>query len=379
MAEMLFEMGMEDQYKKYELFFGPNHPGMNGNFSYIITVEGHTIVKVEPDPGQLHRGFEKLVEQRLWMQNIALIPRICVPEPEINEIGYSMAIERLMGVEVPTRGKFLRTITAEMARLGAFLLGFGGIGGSTGLYTAPNWSIGDRDYLLDLFEWITGARVYHMFNIPGGVRRDVSQEWIDKLLKTVDYLESRLPEYDRLIYNNPVIVHRLKGLAKIEKEDAIKYSITGPNLRACGIPYDVRKAYPYAAYPYLDFEVITQSEGDGLARAVQRREEFELSIKLIRQAVKLMPKKGPVRAEMPNPLKWRVPKGEVYTKVESARGEHGFYIVSDGGQKPYRMAVRGGSYTAGLIYAKKALVGMRIEDVALWMATMDVCAPDFDR
>ncbi len=379
MAEMLFDMGMEDQYKKYELFFGPNHPGMNGNFSYIITVEGHTIVKVEPDPGQLHRGFEKLVEQRLWMQNIALIPRICVPEPEINEIGYSMAIERLMGVEVPTRGKFLRTITAEFARLGALLSGFGGIGGSTGLYAASNWAIGDRDYILDLFEWITGARVYHMYNIPGGVRRDVSDEWIKKALKTLDYLEKRLPEYDRLIYNNPVIVHRLKGLAKIEKEDAIKYAITGPNIRACGIPYDVRKAYPYAAYPYLDFEVITQSEGDGLARAIQRREEFDLSINLIRQAIKLMPKKGPVRAEMPNPLKWRVPKGEVYAKVESTRGEHGFYIVSDGGERPYRMAVRGGSYTAGLVYAKKALVGMRIEDVALWMATMDICAPDFDR
>ncbi len=378
MSDNLTYLGMEDQYKKYELFFGPNHPGMNGNFSYILTVEGHTIVKAEPDPGMLHRGFEKLVEQRLWLQNISLILRICVPEPDINELVYSRIIEKLMGVEIPERAKFIRTIVLEMSRIGAFLLGFGGIGGSTGLYTAPNWTIADRDYLLDLWEWISGARVYHMFILPGGVRRDLPEGWIEKLQKTIAYLEKRLPEYDRLIYNNPLIVKRVKGLAPITQEDAIKYGITGPNLRATGVKFDARKNVPYAAYPYLDFDVPTQTGGDGLARVIQRREEFEISLNLIKQAIKLMPK-GEVRAPMPNALKFRVPKGERYVRVESARGEHGFYIVSDGSEKPYRMAVRGGSYTAGLIYAKKALEGMRIEDVALWMATMDVCAPDFDR
>ena len=379
MNELLTFLGEEDRYKKYELFFGPNHPGMNGNFSYIITVEGHTIKRVDPDPGQLHRGFEKLVENRLWMQNISLIPRICVPEPDINELVYSRSIEKLMGIEIPERAKYIRTIVLEMARINAFLLGFSGIGGSTGLYTASNWTIADRDYFIDLFEWLTGARVYHMYIIPGGVRRDLPEGWLEKLKETVNYIEKRLPEFDRLIYNNPVIVQRLKGLAPITQEDAIKYGITGPNLRATGIKYDTRKAVPYAAYEYLDFDIPIQNDGDGLARAIQRREEFEISINLIRQAIKKMPKKGKVRLDMPNPLKFRVPKGEVYVKVESARGEHGYYIVSNGGTKPFRMAVRGGSYTAGLIYAQKALVGMRIEDVALWMATMDICAPDFDR
>ncbi|MGE3063826.1 MAG: NADH-quinone oxidoreductase subunit D [bacterium] len=378
MSEILTLMGMEDQYKKYELFFGPNHPGMHGNFSYIITVEGHTIMKIDPDAGLLHRGFEKLVEQRMWMQNISLIPRICVPEPDINEAIYSIAVEKLMGIDVPERAQYIRTIILEMARMGAFLFGFGGIGGSTGLYTASYWTSADRDYLLDLFEWLTGARVYHMFILPGGVRRDIPDGWLEKLSETVDYLQKRLYEYDRLIYNNPLIVKRLEGLGPITKEDAMKFGITGPNIRATGIKYDTRKAVPYAAYDKIDFEIPVQSDGDGLARAVQKREEFQVSLDIIKKAIHQIPK-GSVRAKMPNPLKFRVPKGDVYVKLETAHGEHAYYIVSDGGDKPYRMAVRGGSFTAGLVYAQKALVGMRIEDVALWMATMDICPPDFDR
>ncbi len=378
MSEILTYLGKDEEYEVYELFFGPNHPGMSGNFSYILTVDGHTIKKVSPDPGLLHRGFEKLVERRLWLQNIALIPRICVPEPDINEMVYSTAIEKLCHIDVPLRASYIRTIVLEMARLSAFLFGFGGIGGTTGLYTASYWSISDRDYLLDLFEWLTGARVYHMYILPGGVRRDLPNGWTEKLKETIDYLQKRLNEYDRLIYNNPLVIKRLKGLGKIEKELAIEYGITGPNLKATGVKYDIRKMVPYAAYDKIDFDIPSQNEGDGLARAIQRREEFQLSLDIIRKALKDIPD-GPVRANMPNPLKFKVPKGEVYVKIESARGEHAYYIVSDGGDKPYRMAVRGGSYTAGLILAQKVLVGCRIEDVALWMATMDICPPDFDR
>lgn len=378
MSEILTYLGKDQEYEVYELFFGPNHPGMHGNFSYILTVDGHTIKKVSPDPGLLHRGFEKLAERRLWMQNIALIPRICVPEPDINEMVYSTAIEKICHIDVPLRAHYIRTIVLEMARLGAFLFGFGGIGGAAGLYTASYWAIADRDYLLDLFEWLTGARVYHMYIIPGGVRRDLPNGWTEKLKETIDYLQKRLNEYDRLIYNNPLVIKRLKGLGKIEKELAVEYGITGPNLKATGVKYDIRKMVPYAAYDKIDFDIPSQNEGDGLARAIQRREEFQLSLDIIRKILKDIPD-GPVRANMPNPLKFNVPKGEVYVKVESARGEHAFYIVSDGGDKPYRMAVRGGSYTAGLILAQKVLVGCRIEDVALWMATMDICPPDFDR
>jgi len=378
MSEILTYLGKDEEYEVYELFFGPNHPGMMGNFSYILTVDGHTIKKVSPDPGLLHRGFEKLVERRLWLQNIALIPRICVPEPDINEMVYSTAIEKLCHIDVPLRASYIRTIVLEMARLGAFLFGFGGIGGSSGLYTASYWAISDRDYLLDLFEWLTGARVYHMYILPGGVRRDLPNGWTEKLKETIDYLQKRLNEYDRLIYNNPLVIKRLKGLGKIEKELAIEYGITGPNLKATGVKYDIRKMVPYAAYDKIDFDIPSQNEGDGLARAIQKREEFQLSLDIIRKALKDIPD-GPVRANMPNPLKFKVPKGEVYVKIESARGEHAYYIVSDGGDKPYRMAVRGGSYTAGLILAQKVLVGCRIEDVALWMATMDICPPDFDR
>ncbi len=375
---MLSKIAEKDNLTVYELFFGPNHPGMHGNFGYVLEMIGTEIVKVRPNAGHLHRGFEKLMEQKLWVQNIALVPRICVADPDPNEVAYCTAIEKILRVDIPDRAKFLRTITLEMSRLSSFLMGMGALAAAVGLYTAMNIMTADRDLILDLFEWLTGARVYHMFSIPGGVRNDLADGFVERLYKVLDHLEKRLIEYDKLLFENPIIHKRLKGLGYVSKEDAVKYGLTGPNLRASGNPYDVRVDDPYAAYPYLDVRVITQEGGDALTRAIQIRLEFEETINLIRRALKTMPE-GEIRLNLGNLSALKVPKGEAYAKVESSKGEFGYYVVSDGGMKPYRVAVRGPSLPAGLLLAQKHLPKMKIDDVAAWMASLAICPPDIDK
>jgi len=374
----LQELARTDEYIQYELFFGPNFPGMHGNFGYVIDVAGSTILKATPNPGLLHRGFEKLMEQKLWLQNLSLIPRICVPDPDPNEVAYCTAIERIMGVEIPERAKFLRTITLEMSRITSYLMGMGALGGMMGLYTVMYRMMDDRDRVLDLFEWLTGARIYHIYNTIGGVRRDLPDGWIPKLRAVLDYLESNLPEWDRILFDNPVVHKRLTGIGPLTQEEAVHYGIGGPSLRATGFKADVRKDDPYAAYPYLDFEIPHTGGGDALNRAVQIRLEYHETIKLLRKALDLIPD-GEIKVKVGNPLKFIVPEGDAYARVESSKGEFGYYVVSDGGLKPYRVSVRGPSLPGGLALCHKHLPGMLIDDVAIWMASLAICPPDFDR
>ncbi len=372
------KIGETDKYETYEYFFGPNHPGMHGNFAYVVDVVGSTIQKVRVSAGLLHRGFEKLMEQNLWFQNISLIPRICVPDPDPNEAAYCTACEKLLGIEIPDRGKFLRSLALEMSRLTSFLMGMGALGAMMGLYSVMYRMMDERDNILVFFEWLTGARIYHMYSIPGGVRRDIPEGFKEKMLKLMDDLEYNLREWDRLLFENPVIHKRLKGIGTIDPVHAVEVGITGPSLRATGYKADVRKDDPYAAYPYLDFDIITTEGGDALARAVQIRKEYEQTINLIRQILKRMPG-GDFKVYLGNPLKLRIPAGDAYARVESSKGEFGYYIVSDGGIRPYRISVRGPSLPAGLYLCNEHLPGMRIDDIAIWMASFAVCPPDFDR
>lgn len=365
--------------RDYTLFIGPNHPGIHGNFSVVLQLEGDVIVKAAGDSGYLHRAFEKLMEHRLYIQNLALIPRICVPEPDINEAVYAMAIEELMGLKVPERALYMRTIILEAARINAYLFSLGGFGAMIGIYTLMQWSVGDRDYMLDLFSKLTGARIYHMYILPGGVRRDFPPGFEDEVLGWVRYIKDRLIDYDNLFFKNSLFINRTKGVARLSREQALSLGVTGPNLKACGVMQDVRKDEPYAAYPYLDFEVPVLEDGDAWARTIQRRMEIELSINLIEQAVKKMPKSGPVSAKLPNPFKWKVPEGEAYAKVESSRGEYGFYLVSNGGLKPYRVYVRGASMPHMYHLTERMLEGATLSDAAMIIESFDVCPPEIDK
>jgi NADH-quinone oxidoreductase subunit D len=364
--------------KETTLYLGPQHPGITGNMMVKLKVAGDTVVKAETHVGYLHRAFEKLMEVRSWMQCFPIVCRICVPEPDPNEENLARAVEEIEGREVPERAKYIRVMVLELARLGSLLLWMGGQSGSAGLYTMPQWTVGDRDYILDLFEMLTGGRVYHMYIWPGGVRRDLPEGFTDKVLWTMDYLESRLPDYDRLMFDNAIFQKRAKGVGVIPKEKAMEWGVVGPPLRGCGIKHDVRIDEPYEVYDKLDFIVPTFEGGDVWARAMVRRIEFEQSISIIRQVIEKMPK-GDYYNKVPNPLTWEIPKGEAYVKTESVRGEFGYYVVSDGSLKPRRVHVRGVAYAHGVSLLEKILVGANIADVSFIMNSLGVCPPEIER
>ncbi|MBL3601577.1 MAG: NADH-quinone oxidoreductase subunit D [gamma proteobacterium endosymbiont of Lamellibrachia anaximandri] len=365
---------------EYELNFGPNHPGIEGNYALKVKLHGDVVVAARADGGYLHRGFEKLMEGRLWIQNIALVPRICVPDPVPMEVCYSMAVEILNHMEVPERAQWLRVLQLELSRIAAHLFTFGGHAATTGMYTTMYWGVADRDLILDLFEEWTGGRVYHIYNIPGGVRRDIPAGFLDRVSHTMDYIESRLPDYDNLFFTNQVFVDRARDTGPMNQQQALEWGVTGPNLRATGLAFDVRRDDPYLVYDQIDFEIPTEAPGDAWARTLVRRQELMQSIHIVRQVVEKLPSvSGPVRTQIPNPLAWNVPAGETYTRVESSKGELGYYVVSDGGDKPYRVHIRGPSSMHAVQVLEQLAVGARLEDVAQIMFSLDACPPEVDR
>ena len=364
--------------REYNLFIGPNHPGIEGNFALKLTLESDTIVKAKTEAGFLHRGFEKLMEERLFMQNIAIVCRICVPDPDPNEENYARAVEAIAGIEVPRRAQFIRVLVLELSRIASHLFTFGGHGGTIGLYTMPNWTVSDRDRILDLFEELTGARVYHIYNMPGGVRRDLPEGFKRRVLDVMDYIEGRIPEYDDLFFNNKILGIRSRGIGVLPVDKAKEWGATGPNLRAAGFAHDLRRDDPYEVYEELEFDIPTETESDAYARLMVRRRELTESIRIVRQVLDKMPE-GPVWNKQPNPLKWRVPAGDAYVRSESSKGEYAYYMVSDGGTRPYRVHVRGASVTHGVHILENLLVGTRIEDASQVMFSLDACPPEVDR
>jgi NADH-quinone oxidoreductase subunit D len=375
-----YEARRQPPSHEYELNFGPNHPGIEGNYALKVRLHGDTVIRARADGGYLHRGFEKLMEQRLWIQNIALVPRICVPDPAPMEVAYSSAIEELCGLEVPVRAQWLRVLLLEMSRVAAHLFTFGGHAATTGMYSTMYWGVADRDFMLDLFEELTGGRVYSIYNIPGGVRRDIPDGFIERLTNTLDYIESRLPDYDNLFFTNQVFIERAQGTGPMTQEQALDWGVTGPNLRATGLAFDVRRDDPYLVYDQLEFDIPTEQAGDAWARTLVRRAELQQSIRILRQVAERLPSvPGPIRAPIPNPLAWNVPAGETYVRVESSKGELAWYVVSAGGPKPYRVHVRGPSSMHAVQVLEHLSKGARIEDIAQIMFSLDACPPEVDR
>jgi NADH-quinone oxidoreductase subunit D len=320
------------------------------------------------------------MEGRLWIQNIALVPRICVPDPVPMEVCYSLAIEEIGGLQAPERAQWIRVMQLEMSRLAAHLFAFGGHAATTGMYTPMFWGVADRDLVLDRFEELTGGRVYSIYNIPGGVRRDIPDGFLERLSGLLDYLESRLPDYDNLFFTNQVFVKRARDVGKMTQEQALKWGVTGPCLRATGLAFDVRRDDPYLVYDKIEFDIPTEPGGDALSRNLVRRAELKQSIHILRQVIDRLPSiKGPIRCPIPNPLAWNVPAGEAYTRVESSKGELAYYVVSTGGDKPYRVHVRGPSSMHAVQVLENLAVGSRLEDIAQIMFSLDACPPEVDR
>lgn len=365
--------------KEVQLWVGPQHAGVPGNMAIQIWVEGDTITRGITHVGYLHRAFEKLMERRTWYQGFPVVCRICVPEPDTNEYLLATAVEELAGIEISERAKWIRTLVMEMSRLSVLLMVVGGQAGGMGLGAAPQWMMALRDYVLDLFEELSGGRIYHMYIIYGGVRRDLPDGFAGRVEDVLEKIEERLPAIDNVMFENAVFRTRSMGVGVIPKEWAEQTTMTGPVVRAMGLARDVRKDYPYLKYPELDFEVVTEQASDIYARAMVRRREIDQSIDLIRQILAKMPKDGEIVVKTGNMLRWEVPAGQTYVRAESTRGEFGYFIASDGSDKPRRFHVRGPSYVHGVSLLERLLPGLNISDMYPLMVSMQVCPPEIER
>jgi len=365
--------------KYLKLWHGPNHPGITGNMSLELTVCGDEVVEGKTHVGYLHRGFEKLMERRTFIQCFPLVCRICVPEPDFNEYCYAAAIEELGGISVPEQADWIRTLILEMGRFNSFMMYLGGQAGSLGLGVIGQWTTYVRDLMLDRFEELTGARIYHMFILPGGVRDTLPEGFDARMEETLREAERTIGDVWDVMFQNAVFRKRTEGVGVIDPALFEDYGVTGPTARGGGVAKDVRRDQPYLVYPELDFEVNVAEASDIFARADVRRRDALQSIDLIRQILAKMPRSGPVMAKLPNVLHWKIPLGETYIRGECSRGEYGFYVVTDGSGYVRRVNVRGPSYTHAMALLERLIVNTNISDVAALMVSLHTYPPEIER
>ena len=323
------------------LNIGPQHPG-SGHMRLIIKVDGDYIVSCDPDPGYVHRGEEKMAEHRNYLLNIPHLERPVIHDSCNILYPYCLAVEELLGTEVPERAKYIRVIASELNRCVYTMYWLGIYGIFLGHSTMFMWPMADRELLIDLLEAMTGARVTHSFFIPGGVRNDVPPNFEDRVLRQLSYFEKRLKEYEDIFYQNPVLKSRTEGTGILSREDAIRLGVTGSVLRSAGVDFDLRKKEPYDVYDNIDFETQVLKEGDSYARSRVPYLDMLESCNIIRDALTKMPTSGSVRVKLkPNP---KGSADEIYRRVESGRGSLGMYLVSNGTPQPYRLKISVGSF-----------------------------------
>jgi len=363
---------------EYNFYFGPSHPG-SGNFGVKLRIDGERVLSARSDPGYLHRGFEKLMEYRIPMQNSVISDRVCVLEPLNWNLVHAEAVDELTGIEVPERAKYIRVLMAELSRLQSHLIWYGAMSIGLGFDTGFKMAFGYRDYILDLFELITGGRVYPVGYIcPGGVRRDLPNGYEEKVMKVLTQIEDIIQKIED--FDNTVFASRTKGIGILELEDAIRLGATGPILRASGMKTDTRKDDPYEIYSELDFDIPVEQAGDAYARCMIREREMKESIKIINQVLERMPE-GKVRepSKIMPPKRVRIPEGEVYIRNEVARGEGSIYMRSIGEKEPYRVKIRGPSFLHMIPVLEHLLKGAQIADIPAIYWSLNICPADMDR
>jgi NADH-quinone oxidoreductase subunit D len=365
--------------KFVKIWQGPNHPGVTGNMSLELTVSGDEIVDAKTHVGYLHRGFEKLFERRKYIQCFPTSVRMCVPEADSNEYCLAVGTEKLAGIDVPDRAQWLRMLTLEMSRLQMLLRIVPGQGGTMGLGIGVQWGMYLRDLILDRFEELTGGRIYHMYILPGGVRGGLPDGFEARLEENLKDIEKFVHRIDNVLYQNAVFRKRAMGVGYLDPSWVDEYGVVGPNARAAGFKRDVRKDNPYLFYNQLDWEVPVKTESDIYTRARVRWYDLQVTIDLIRQILAKIPKSGDVRAKTPNVMHWKIPAGQTYVKSESSRGEFGFFMVSDGTDKPRRINLRGPSYTHAVPLLERMLINTNIADVGALMVSLQTCPPEIER
>ena len=367
---------LEDRDRYMTLSIGPQHPG-SGHMRIIVVVDGDIIVSADPDVGYVHRGEEKMSEHRTFVQNVPHVERPVIHDSSNILYSYCLAVEELIGLQAPERAMYLRAILAEIDRIQYTLYWLAILGIFIGHSTMFMWATADRELFVELADMASGNRITHSYIVPGGVRNDLPEGFADKALKYLDYFETkRLPEYDKIFYDNPLFRQRSEGVGVLSKADAINLGVTGSVLRASGIDYDVRKREPYDIYSELQFEVPIAKTGDSFARSILPIYDIRQSLNMIRQCLTKMPHPGQVRTKLqPNP---RGPPGEAYCRVESGRGALGHYIVSDGTSKPYRHKMSVPS-VRNLSAMPHLLKGARLADLPVIYWSLNIWPVEIER
>mgnify|MGYP001160707409 CR=1 FL=1 len=362
-----------------KLWQGPNHPGVTGNMSLELTLSGDEVVEAKTHVGYLHRGFEKLMERRTYMQCFPTSIRMCVAEPDSNEYVLSAAVEELSGIEVPETAQWLRMLALEMARLQVLLRVVPGIASTLSLGLGSQWGMYMREHILDRFEELTGGRIYHMYILPGGVRGQLPDGFKKRMLENLDMIDGFIKRIEDLIFSNNVFKKRTVGVGILKPEWVDQFGVVGPPARGAGFKRDVRKDYPYLKYNEIDFDPFMATDSDIYTRAIVRKQDLIMTVDIIRQILDKIPNDKEIRAKTPNVLHWEIPKGEVYARSESSRGEYGMYIVSDGSKYPRRVNLRGPSYTHAVALLEKMLINANISDVHAIMVSLQTCPPEIER
>jgi len=354
---------------------GPQHPATHGVLHLVITLSGETIINVEPHLGYIHRSIEKMCESLTYRQFIYTTSRMDYLSSHINNHCCALSVEKGLQIEIPDRAKYIRIILDELTRLASHQLWWGAMAMDIGAITPFFYAFREREMINDIMEETCGARLTMNYMVPGGVMYDLHPNFQKKVKEFIAFFKSKINEYDEILTGNIIFQNRMKGVGIISKEDAISYGCTGPTARGSGVSCDVRKLYPYEIYSSIEFDEIINNGCDSFARYEVRMQEMKQSLKIIEQLIDNIPE-GDFQAKTKTVLK--LPKGEFYTRVETARGEFGVYIVSEGGTTPYRIKFRspGLSNLSALNHMAK---GNKIGDLVAIMGSIDLVIPDIDR
>jgi NADH dehydrogenase I D subunit len=381
---------------------GPQHPATHGTLHLEVEVDGEVVVRCRPHIGYLHTGFEKLAEYRSYNQFITLSDRLNYLSAINNNVGFALAVEELLGIEITPRCRVLRVILAELSRIADHAISIGLQAMDLGAFSIMLWTFVEREKLYDIFEGASGGRLTTSWTRIGGLSRDVPDDFVPQVRRFVEYFPSVISEIEKMLNKNRIFLKRTMGVGGISKEDAISHGLTGPLLRACGVPYDVRRAKPYLGYEKYDFEIPTRTEGDVYARYLVRMAELRQSLRIVEQAIDRIPP-GPVTAldtkfTLPDKFSvyndmealihhfklimhghgFRPVPGEIYSSTESPNGELGWFIVSDGTRNPYRLRCRPPSFINYSAMPKMVQGGM-ISDLVAVMSSLNVIAGELDR
>lgn len=354
---------------------GPQHPATHGVLHLVITLNGETILKIEPHLGYIHRSIEKMCESLTYRQFIYVTSRMDYLSAHINNHACALCVEKGLQVEIPMRAQYIRVIMDELTRIASHELWWGAMAMDVGAFTPFFYAFRERETINEIMEETCGARLTMNYMVPGGVMADIHPQFQQKVKQFIAGYKNKIAEYNELVTGNVIFQNRMKGVGYLSAEDAISYGCSGPVARASGVACDVRKRYPYDVYAQVQFDEIIETAGDSFARYLVRIREMEQSVRIIEQLIDNIPE-GDYQAKTKAVLK--LPKGEFYQRVETARGELGVYIVSEGGTTPYRIKFRSPGFS-NLSALNEMAKGGKIGDLVATMGTLDLVIPDIDR